>query len=74
MKPVRAVILVGENPASLTYVKNKKKACENSGIEYREIKLPDTITQDDLIKEVEKLNEDSEVNGFIGNHNLNDIK
>ena len=65
LKPTLAVILVGENPASLTYTKNKKKACERAGIKYKEIKLPDTTTQDDLIKEIERLNEDSDVNGFI---------
>ncbi len=65
LKPTLAVILVGENPASLTYVKNKKKACEHAGIEYKEINLPDTISQEDLLKEVNNLNEDSDVNGFI---------
>lgn len=65
LKPKLAVILVGENPASLTYVKNKKKACEQAGIEYEEIKLSDTITQEELLKEIKRLNEDSSVNGFI---------
>ncbi len=65
LKPTLAVILVGENPASLTYVKNKKKACERAGINYDERVFPDTITQEDLIKEVEKLNNDDSVTGFI---------
>ena len=65
LKPTLAVILVGENLASLTYTKNKRKACERAGIEYDERVFPDTITQEDLLKEVEKLNEDESINGFI---------
>ena len=64
-KPKLAVILVGENPASLTYVKNKKKACERAGIEYEERRFPDTITQEQLIEEIEKINADDEINGLI---------
>ena len=64
-KPKLAVILVGENPASLIYVKNKKKACERAGIEYEECKFSDTITQKQLIEEIEKINADDEINGLI---------
>ncbi len=64
-KPKLAVILVGENPASLTYVKNKKKACKRAGIEYEERRFPDTITQEQLIEEIEKINADDEINGLI---------
>ncbi|MFC1733910.1 bifunctional 5,10-methylenetetrahydrofolate dehydrogenase/5,10-methenyltetrahydrofolate cyclohydrolase [candidate division KSB1 bacterium] len=65
LEPKLAVILVGENPASLTYTKNKKKACERAGIEYEERRFPDAITQKELIREIETLNEDSSVHGFI---------
>ncbi len=65
LAPTLAVILVGENPASLTYVKNKRKACERASIEYVELHFPDSITQEELIKEIEKLNEDESINGFI---------
>jgi len=65
LKPKLAVILVGENPASLTYVKNKRKACERAGAEYVERRFPDTITQDQLIEEIKKINEDSSINGLI---------
>ena len=41
LKPTLAVILVGQNPASLTYVKHKQKACEKAGVEYMEFKFPD---------------------------------
>lgn len=59
------VILVGENPASLSYVKHKKSACERAGIEYEERRFPENITQKDLIKEIEKMNQDSSISGFI---------
>ena len=65
LKPKLAVILVGENPASLAYIKNKRKACEHSGIEYEERRFPDTITQDQLIDEIEKVNADETINGLI---------
>lgn len=65
LKPKLAVILAGENPASLTYVKNKKKACETAGIEYEEKRFPDTISQEELLAEVETLNNDSTVDAFI---------
>ncbi|MBU0577563.1 bifunctional methylenetetrahydrofolate dehydrogenase/methenyltetrahydrofolate cyclohydrolase [Patescibacteria group bacterium] len=65
LKPTLAVILVGENPASLAYVKNKKKACEKTGIEYIEYKYPATITQEELLKKIEEVNQDDNVNGLI---------
>lgn len=65
LKPTLAVILVGENPASLSYVKYKHAACDKAGIQYIEKRFPDTITQEELLKEVQKLNEDKEINGFI---------
>lgn len=65
LSPTLAVILVGENPASMAYVRNKKRACERAGIEYREFKYPDSITQESLLKKIEELNEDDSVNGMI---------
>jgi methylenetetrahydrofolate dehydrogenase (NADP+) / methenyltetrahydrofolate cyclohydrolase len=65
LKPALAVILVGENPASLTYVKNKKKACESAGIRYVERKFPDIVSQEELIKEIHSLNQDVSINGLI---------
>ncbi len=64
-KPKLAVILVGDDPASLVYIKNKKKACERAGVAYEERRFPDTITQDQLIEEIEKINSDDEINGLI---------
>ncbi len=65
LSPTLAVILVGENPASMAYVRNKKKACERAGIEYREFKYPDSITQESLLQKIEELNQDDSVNGLI---------
>ncbi len=65
LKPKLAVILVGENPASLTYIKNKRKACERAGIEYEERRFPDTVTQEQILEEIEKVNEDSAISGLI---------
>jgi len=65
LKPKLCVLLVGENPASLTYVKNKRVACELAGIVYEERRFPVSITQMELIKEIESVNRDSTINGLI---------
>ena len=65
LSPTLAVILVGENPASMAYLRNKKRACERAGIEYREFKFPDSITQESLLEKIQELNEDDSVNGLI---------
>ncbi len=65
LKPKLCVILVGENPASLTYVKNKRIACERAGIEYEERRFPNSITQEELIAEIGSVNRDSTINGLI---------
>ncbi len=60
-----AVVLVGEDPASKVYVRNKKNACEFAGIISREILLPADITQEALLDTVRQLNEDPAVNGIL---------
>jgi len=65
LKPTLAVILVGQNPASLAYVRNKKLACERSGVKYVEYDYPETITQEELLKKIDELNNDDSVNGLI---------
>ncbi len=59
------VILVGENPASMSYVKHKKAACERAGVNYEERRFSDDITQEMLLQEVEKMNQDNSITGFI---------
>lgn len=63
--PCLAVVLVGGDPASQVYVRNKIKACQAVGIKSVEYKKPADISQDDLIQLVQDLNEDSEVNGIL---------
>ena len=60
-----AVIMVGEDPASKVYVRNKSKACEDVGIEYEEYLLDVNTTQKELIELIEKLNNDKTVNGIL---------
>lgn len=64
-KPVLAMVLVGSDPASKVYVKNKKIACEQVGIVSREIMLAQNISQNKLIGEIEKLNRDKNITGII---------
>ena len=65
IKPKLAVILVGDDPASKIYVKNKNKACEKVGIEFEEYLFPDTITQEELDNCIDKLNNDKNINGIL---------
>ena len=63
--PCLAVVLVGDDPASAVYVRNKKLACQKSGIESRSYELPSETTQDDLLKLVDELNSDPAVDGIL---------
>ena len=63
--PCLAVVLVGDDPASTVYVRNKKLTCQKSGIESRSYELPSETTQDDLLKLVDELNGDSAVDGIL---------
>lgn len=60
-----AVILVGEDPASCVYVRNKKKACEYVGIQSLSYELPETTTEEELIQLVKQLNRRRDVNGIL---------
>lgn len=63
--PCLAVVLVGDDPASAVYVRNKKLACQKSGIESRSYELPSETTQDDLLKLVDELNGAPAVDGIL---------
>ncbi|MEA3448630.1 MAG: bifunctional methylenetetrahydrofolate dehydrogenase/methenyltetrahydrofolate cyclohydrolase FolD [Bacteroidota bacterium] len=63
--PHLAAILVGHDGASETYVRNKEKACEKTGIKSTVLRFEDDITEVDLLKEVEALNNDDAIDGFI---------
>ena len=63
--PGLAVILVGEDPASQTYVRNKQKACAEVGFYGEQINLPATTTQEELLAVVENLNNRSDIHGIL---------
>lgn len=63
--PGLAVVLVGEDPASQVYVRNKRKACEEVGIKSFAYNLPATTTQDELSKLIAELNANQEVDGIL---------
>jgi methylenetetrahydrofolate dehydrogenase (NADP+)/methenyltetrahydrofolate cyclohydrolase len=66
--PALATILVGEDPASATYVKMKGNACRRIGMESQKIELPPTTTTEELLAEIEGLNQDPGVNGILLQH------
>lgn len=63
--PYLAVVLVGEHPASASYVRAKARACREAGIGSDTISLPDTISQRDLLEEIARLNGDDSVDGIL---------
>lgn len=63
--PCLAVVLVGNDPASMVYVNNKKKACEKVGILSRSYELPEDTKEKDLLALVEQLNMDNSVHGVL---------
>ncbi len=65
VEPCLAVIIVGDDFASRTYVNNKKKTCDYVGIKSLEYALPSTTTQAELLELVEKLNADESVHGIL---------
>ena len=60
-----AVVLVGEDPASCVYVRNKVKACAEVGIESRKISLPADSTTEDVLKVIRELNADDSIDGIL---------
>lgn len=63
--PHLAAVLVGNDGASLTYVGSKVKACEKVGFESTLIQMPETTSELELLKKIQELNEDSNIDGFI---------
>jgi methylenetetrahydrofolate dehydrogenase (NADP+)/methenyltetrahydrofolate cyclohydrolase len=63
--PGLAVVLVGENPASQVYVRNKNKQCMGAGMNSFEHRPPETISEAELVALVEELNQDPKVNGIL---------
>lgn len=65
IKPKLAVIMVGEDPASKVYVRNKSKACNEAGIEYEEFILNENIEMDELLSLIENLNNRKDIHGIL---------
>jgi len=63
--PGLAVILVGDNPASVSYVTAKEKACTEAGMLSREIRMPATATEDELLGAIAALNADDAIHGIL---------
>ncbi len=63
--PCLAVILVGENPASVSYVTGKQKALAEVGMVDRSVHLPENTSEDDLLKLIDELNKDNSVHGIL---------
>ena len=63
--PGLATVLVGENPASATYVRSKQRACEKAGIHSRDIRLPEQTSESELLSTVSELNGDADIDGIL---------
>jgi len=64
-RPCMAVVQVGNDPASTVYIGQKEKACQFVGIEFRRVALDENISQQDMLAEIDALNADDSVHGFI---------
>ncbi|MBS0604081.1 MAG: bifunctional methylenetetrahydrofolate dehydrogenase/methenyltetrahydrofolate cyclohydrolase FolD [Verrucomicrobia bacterium] len=64
-KPGLAFVLVGSNPASQTYIRMKKRRCQEVGILSFDCEFPETITEGQLLKEIEKLNKNPAIDGIL---------
>jgi methylenetetrahydrofolate dehydrogenase (NADP+)/methenyltetrahydrofolate cyclohydrolase len=65
MTPSMCVVLVGENPASLTYIRNKKKICEEVGAHFQLLHLPPETSEQDFFDHLNRLNADPKIHGII---------
>jgi len=64
-RPGLAVVLAGDDPASRVYVRNKARACEETGVLSRQIDLPADVAEAALLEQVERLNADPEIHGIL---------
>jgi methylenetetrahydrofolate dehydrogenase (NADP+)/methenyltetrahydrofolate cyclohydrolase len=65
LNPAMSVVLVGDNPASLSYIRNKKKLCEEVGAKFTLHQLPSTVSEKEFLKLLSDLNNDPGTNGII---------
>ena len=66
--PILATLLVGDDPASATYVRMKGNACKRVGMESLKIALPQTTTTEELLREIDRLNDDTAVHDILLQH------
>jgi methylenetetrahydrofolate dehydrogenase (NADP+) / methenyltetrahydrofolate cyclohydrolase len=64
-KPKMVVVLVGDNPASLSYIRNKRKKCEQVGAEFELLQLEHSTSEETFVQTINKLNDSDDVDGFI---------
>ncbi len=65
VQPCLAAVLVGDDPASQVYIRNKRRACERANIESRLYRLPADVNEEDLLKQLAKLNKADDVHGIL---------
>ena len=65
VRPGLAVVLAGDDPGSKVYVRNKTSACEEVGVRSQQIDYPASVSQEELIRRIRKLNADSDVHGIL---------
>src|SRR5207245_6853406 len=65
VQPGLAAVLVGNNPASATYVRMKGKACEEAGLHHETIRLPQETSEAGLLALIDRLNADPEIHGIV---------
>src|SRR5207244_1145605 len=64
-KPALAFVLVGEDPASIAFIRMKKKKCHEVGILSVDVELPSTISQEYLLEEIERMNQNPQIDGIL---------
>jgi methylenetetrahydrofolate dehydrogenase (NADP+) / methenyltetrahydrofolate cyclohydrolase len=65
LHPCLATVVVGDNPASLSYIRGKQRACQETGVEGIDVRLPESISQDDLVAQIHELNGRTDVHGIL---------
>lgn len=65
MHPKLVIILVGEDPASLSYIKQKRKAADRAGLLYQQINYPTDVTEAEILHKIEELNQDLDTHGIL---------
>lgn len=67
-KPCLATVIVGDDPASVTYVRMKQNRCHKAGIESRHVALPEETTTEELVAKIRELSADADVHGILLQH------